>query len=230
MLALWQPTQKILELRTLTTMAELETLSQPPACIVVDMPLVLERVAVVGGRRCDSQARALLPTGRKSSIFSAPTLAALEAWRLGGGYREVLAAQRQTGAETPGLSLQAFNLLKHIDDLRRYVAVSRAGTCLEGHPELAFERQHRPTDGPLVSKHKAHGREQRQKILTALGMPWSKAWSGRRRDVNSPLQANLGDAIDACMMAHVSHQHQLGLASRCPIEARLNDGSPAIFF
>lgn len=229
-LASWQPAQHKLVLRTLTTMAELLALPQRPACIVVDMPRVLEKLAVVGGRRCDREARALLSSRRKSSIFSAPTLAALEAWRQGGGYRAALAAQRRTGLGAPGLSLQSFHLLKSIDDLQRFVALAGAPPCLEGHPELAFARQHRPANGELISKHKAFGQKQRQQILTALGLPWSAAWAARTRGARRGLQAGMGDALDACILAHVSHQHALGLAELCPRDGQPDVSAPAIYF
>lgn len=229
-LACWRPAQQKLELHVLTTLSELTALRQLPACVVVDMPLVLERIAVAGGRRCDREARALLPTGRKSSIFSAPTTAALEAWRLGGGYRQVSDAQRQTGAAAPGLSLQAFNLLRHIDDLQRFVANHPTPTCLEGHPELAFGRLHAERRGPLASKHTNLGREQRQQTLTELRIPFAEVWSARPRAKALALQPALDDALDACILAHVSHQHHLGRARRCPGCAHESGEAGAIFF
>lgn len=158
-----------------------------------------------------------------------PTTAALEAWRLGGGYREVLAAQRQTAAAAPGLSLQAFHLLRHIDDLQRFVAHHAVPTCLEGHPELAFGRLHGKRRGPLASKHTSLGREQRQQILTELRLPLAEAWSARPRAKALAPQPALEDALDACILAHVSHQHHLGRARRCPDHAHESNDAGAIF-
>ena len=229
-LACWQPGPQKLDLHVLSTLSELTALPRLPACVVVDMPLALARVAVAGGRRCDREARALLPTGRKSSIFSAPTTAALEAWRLGGGYRQVLAAQRQTGAAAPGLSLQAFHLLRHIDDLQRFVANHATPTCLEGHPELAFGRSHAEPRASLASKHTDLGRKQRQRILTELGLHFAEAWSARpRANARAPRPA-LDDALDACILAHVSHQHHLKRAHRCPERADKSGDAGAIFY
>lgn len=211
-LALWQPRDKKLSLHLLAGLSAIAALAPRPHCVVVDMPLVLAPTAQAGGRACDKQARALLPTARKSSIFSAPTAAALTAWRQGGDYAAVLAAQRQTALGAPGLSLQAFHLLKHIDALQIFVAQVPELVCIEGHPELAFNELRGQQNTALASKHTAAGRQQRQNILTHLHMDWAAAWTACERRQARPVVAAMDDILDACIMAHVAHKLSTGRA------------------
>jgi predicted RNase H-like nuclease len=63
-------------------------LPEAPAAIAIVVPIGLPDFALPGGRACDRGARALLPS-RASSVFSAPSRAALGCFRTGGGYPEV---------------------------------------------------------------------------------------------------------------------------------------------
>jgi len=71
-------------------------LPEAPAVIAVDVPIGLLATASAGGRACEVLARQLLRT-RASSVFSAPTRAALAAFRAGSGYARPTPCE-QTGA------------------------------------------------------------------------------------------------------------------------------------
>jgi predicted RNase H-like nuclease len=101
------------------------------ALICVDMPIGL---ADRGPRRCDGLARALLPRGRKSSVFPPPrrpmlahaTWAAANDW----GKRE----------EGSGLTVYAWGLMAKIRELDRALGPGDQRRVRESHPELAFSR------------------------------------------------------------------------------------------
>jgi predicted RNase H-like nuclease len=229
-LALWQPGTGTLKVITIQNLGDLIHLPLTPAALVVDMPIRLDRVARAGGRRCDLEGRALLPAGRKSSIFSAPTSAALNAWRAGGEYADVLAAQRNTAPGAPGLSLQAYHLLRHIDALHRFIEAQPVIRCFEGHPELTFHRL-RPSDRQsLASKHTSLGLTQRQQILQKLQMPWSAAWEACGRTLGHSVIARKNDVLDACVLAHVAYLHYAGQAHACPQVSQALRHTGVIFF
>ncbi len=132
------------------------------ACIGLDMPIGLAAVAVAKGRPADALARARLGA-RRSSLFSAPSRAALEGFRSGLGYSEV---SRLNGAV--GLTLQAFNLLRKIDEVDRLMTPDLQRRVREVHPESAFALA---AGHPLEhSKHTGKGLSERRRLLDTLGL------------------------------------------------------------
>jgi predicted RNase H-like nuclease len=131
-------------------------------CLGVDMPIGLPALAMPKGRPADALARARLGA-RRSSLFSAPSRAALEAFRQGLSFSEV---SRLNG--TVGLTLQAFNLLRKIDEVDREMTPERQRRVREVHPESAFAMA---AGHPLDhSKHTAKGLAERRRLLDSLGL------------------------------------------------------------
>jgi predicted RNase H-like nuclease len=99
------------------------------ALVAVDMPIGL---ADEGPRSCDLAARALLPRGRKSSVFAPPRryMLACRSWR------EAQSAGRRR--EGVGLSKQSWNLAAKIAEIDRHVTPGDQARLREAHPELVF--------------------------------------------------------------------------------------------
>jgi predicted RNase H-like nuclease len=95
--------------------------------IAVDIPIGLLEEPSVGGRECDKEARRLLGTPRRSSVFTPPTRAALAS----ATYEE---AQR-FGA---GMSRQAFGILPKIREVDQLITPELQKTVREVHPEVCF--------------------------------------------------------------------------------------------
>ncbi len=102
--------------RLVPDFAAVLALPEAPSVIAVDVPIGLLATASAGGRACEVLARQLLLT-RASSVFSAPTRAALAAFRAGSRYQAVSTANRGGVATAPGLSQQTFGILPKIDEV-----------------------------------------------------------------------------------------------------------------
>lgn len=130
-------------------------------CIGLDMPIGLPELGMKGGRPADSQARERLGK-RKSSVFSAPSRAAMEGFRRGLTFGEVSALNGEVG-----LTLQSFNLLKKIDEVDRLMTPELQKRVREVHPESAFALA---AGAPLThSKQTGKGLSERRKVLEAVG-------------------------------------------------------------
>ena len=157
----------------------------PPglAIVCVDMPIGL---AERGPRGCDGLARALLPRGRKSSVFppprrpmlAYPNWAAANAW----GKRE----------EGCGLTVYAWGLMAKIRELDAALGPDDQARVRECHPELVF---HRLNGGaPLPGKRDPAGRARRRALLEDEGFDALDDWLGLyRRALVQP-----DDVLDAC--------------------------------
>ena len=113
------------------TLGELIRETREPALVLVDVPIGLPDGP--GGRDCDRAARRVLGP-RRSSVFSAPARAVLDA----GDYED--AQRRSRKAAGVGLGKQAFGLIrkcKEVDELLRADARARR-IVREIHPEVCF--------------------------------------------------------------------------------------------
>jgi len=167
--------------------------------LAVDMPIGLSE----GEPRVADQAARRRLGRRSSSIFTTPVRATLEAT----DYADALAISRRVCGH--GLSKQAFNLLRRIDEVDRAVAPHHQDQIFECHPELAFVGL---AGRPLAhSKHTAAGLDERIALLAgALGRPGRP----RRRQEAVELvaatvrQARRGarpdDVVDALVIALVA--------------------------
>lgn len=148
----------------------------------IDIPIGLP----AGTRLCDRRARQLLGA-RRSSVFSAPPRAVLDA----DDYAE--ARRRAIEATGRSLSVQAFNLVPKIREVDALLDVaSRRDRLVEAHPELAFLRLH---GGPLPDpKRSAGGRAGRRRLVERL------LGTGTVGGVLATRTVPLEDALDALVL------------------------------
>ncbi len=113
-----------------------------------------------GDRAADREARRFLPTGRASSVFNTPPLAALHA----ASYEEANDTSRRVSGK--GLSRQSFALLNKI---REVAEVAEADDrVFEAHPEVSFAAL--AGGRALPSKKTWDGLMQRRALLAAAGL------------------------------------------------------------
>ena len=113
------------------TLDELVRNTREPALVLVDIPIGLPDGS--GGRECDREARRVIGP-RRSSVFSAPARAVLDAT----GYED--AKRRSRTAAGGGLNKQAFAIVpkcREVDELLRADAGARR-IVRETHPEVCF--------------------------------------------------------------------------------------------
>ena len=168
-------------------------LPEAPAVIGVDIPIGLPATARPGGRGCEVLARKRLGP-RASSVFSAPSRRALDAYRAGAGYRAVSAANRGEDATGPGLSKQTFNILPKIAEVDAVLRANEPVIVREVHPELSFTEANGGTPMQARKKELA-GRVERVRILERLGFadPDHLLPDAKRKDVARD------DVLDACI-------------------------------
>lgn len=171
------------------------------AALAIDMP-----IGLLPGRRAEPRpperlVRALLGP-RRASVFTPPT-------------RRMLTAREYDPARQPGLSVQAFHLIRRIAELDRWLEQPPACPFGEAHPELAFAQLHgRPLE---TSKKTPEGRalrrrlleRQRQIPLRRVGPALAEA---ERRWPRSQVAAD--DLLDALVLTLVARALAAGTASR----------------
>lgn len=125
-------------------------LTETPSMIAVDVPMGLLATARAGGRGCEVLARRLFGT-RASSVSSAPTRAALAAFRAGSGYQAGATANRADVANAPGTSGQTFGILARSTKSTGYSFLRRRTSCARCIPSCASRRrtEARPTFSQL---------------------------------------------------------------------------------
>ena len=171
------------------------------ALTAVDMPIGL---AEAGPRACDREARALLPRGRKASVFAPPRrfMLACSDWA---------AAQALGRArEGCGLSRQAWNIAAKIREIDDSLVPADQERLREVHPELVFHR----LNGwrPLAPKRSAEGQQQRLALLRAAGLSGIESWLG-----HFPRKlAGRDDVLDAAACALAAKQILKGHGERLP--------------
>ncbi len=123
------------------------------AVVAVDMPIGLPASAP---RAADRQARAMLGP-RRSTLFPTPVLAVLDA----SGYTD--ACRRSELACGRRISIQAYNLVPMVRQLRQAVPLGAANRFVEVHPETSFVAL---AGRPLAPKRSSRGVAER---VAALG-------------------------------------------------------------
>ena len=151
----------------------------------VDMPIGL---ADAGPRACDLAARALLPRGRKSSVFAPPRryMLACRSWQ-----EAQAEGRRREGA---GLSKQSWNIRPKIAEIDRHIGPGDQEWLREAHPELIFHN----LNGwqPLAPKKSPEGARQRRAILARHGLAFAVGEPGLPRRLAGP-----DDLLDAAACA-----------------------------
>lgn len=201
--------------RVVSDFREVLRLNEAPAVIAVDVPIGLLADAKSGGRDCEVEARQLLGR-RRSSVFSAPTRSALDAFRAGRSYKEVSAANRGGVAAAPGISRQTFCILPKIDEVDNALKPGMQGmvdevdnalqlhpgtqVVVEVHPELCFLQANGGT--PMRhAKRTSAGREERSALLKSLGFVLPLQLLGARLLLKGVKPDDVLDACIACWTA-----------------------------
>jgi len=134
-------------------------------CVAVDMPIGILDVAVRRGREAEKLARQVLPKGRKSSVFSAPSRAIFPF--VGGDFDDAkVASKARSGGIS--LSIQAFNIAPKIVEVDAVLRKNKKAQTIvrEVHPEYAFAILNGGI-GVVESKADEPGRNLRLDLLAA---------------------------------------------------------------
>ncbi|MDX1576373.1 MAG: DUF429 domain-containing protein [Kiloniellales bacterium] len=170
------------------------------AQVAVDMPIGL---ADMGPRSCDLAARALLPPGRKASVFAPPRryMLACRSWQEAQGE-----GQRREGV---GLSKQSWNLSAKIAEIDRHIGPKDQAWLREAHPELIFHSLN--AWRALPPKKAPDGARRRRAILARHGIALApEALACARR------LAGEDDLLDAAACALAAERALSGQACRLP--------------
>jgi predicted RNase H-like nuclease len=185
-------------------------LAHPELSVVgIDIPIGLPDSAP---RQADLLARTRLPSGRKSSVFPAPTRAASAATT----HPEASAANRE--AAGVGLSVQAFRLVPKILEVDAYVRSPKSWRIVEVHPEVSFAAM--DPESVVLSKRTPQGHQARQDALRAAGVT---------PPAYAPRQGYTADDLaDACAAAWTARRVAAGVAESLPDPPEtFSDGVPA---
>jgi predicted RNase H-like nuclease len=185
--------------------------AQSPAVVAVDMPIGLPERAGHGGRAAENAVRPLLGA-RRSSVFSVPSRAAIQATDYAAACRAALA----TSEPPRKVSKQLFNIapkIREVDALLRG-APALANRVFEVHPELAFWRLNggRALSEPKKVKSRPYppGLALRRELLRAADLPVELV------EAPPPKGAAEDDLLDALACAAVARRLHAGVASPFP--------------
>jgi predicted RNase H-like nuclease len=170
------------------------------ALAAVDMPIGL---AEAGPRACDLTARALLPPGRKSSVFAPPRRYMLACRR----WQEAHAEGRRR--EGVGLSKQSWNICPKIAEIDRHIGPGDQERLCEAHPELIFHN----LNGwqALPPKKTPEGARRRREILARHGIDFASDEPKLPRRLAGP-----DDLLDAAACALAAERILGGRGCRLP--------------
>ena len=174
--------------------------------VAVDMPIGL---ADEGPRACDLAARALLPKGRKASVFAPP-----RRYMLGcRSWQDAQAAGRRR--EGVGLSKQSWNLSPKIAEIDRHIAPNDQVRLREAHSELIFHN----LNGwqALAPKKTPDGARARRALLARHGLALGPDGPGIPRRLAGP-----DDLLDAAACA-LAAERILGGRGQCLPEKPTRD-------
>jgi predicted RNase H-like nuclease len=159
-------------------------LSMPHHRAMIDMPIGLK---MAGHRRCDISARELVGAsvflGARRNLWEFPDQASANRhyWHHEG-----------VGM---GVSCQLWNIRDKIKEVDDFITPDRQQTIGEAHPELIFQRL--ANHACLARKKSALGREQRIKLLVAMGFEKLPKWLTQRYGTG----IGRDDLMDACSCA-----------------------------
>lgn len=158
--------------------------------IAVDMPIGFLDVVEDGGRTAEREARKMLSGSRKSSMFSSPCRAVVEANPA--TYAKAVALNmRHSQSRKKKLTQQSFNLIRKMHDIDCLMTPAHQSRVFEVHPELAFCLMN---DECSIAEKKrtSTGRKIRLELLKKAGFPVPEqlpAFSSRAVEANDLVDA-----------------------------------------
>ncbi|MEM5470803.1 DUF429 domain-containing protein [Hoeflea sp. AS60] len=206
-----RPADKRPQVRVFERFADLIAEYGPAATIAVDMPIGLPDRIAGSGRGPEQAIRPYLGQ-RRSSVFSIPARAAVEAET----YRQACDLARAYSDPAKMVSKQAFFLfakIREIDDLLR-ADIGLRNRVIECHPEFAFCRLNGMI--PMATPKKIRGAVnpdgvvERVDLLASLGID---------RDIfadGPPRGAAMDDLVDASVNLVMAGRHAKGLTVPFP--------------
>ena len=161
------------------------------ALIAIDMPIGLSDD---GSRACDLAARRLLGRPRASSVFPAPSRAALGATT----YRRACALSRRTLGVA--LSRETFNIVPKIRQVDALMTPALQEFVREVHPEVVFALLAGRGRGLRHAKRTADGERERRRLLRRFAPAFDPEAVRRRL---GPARVARDDVVDAvaCLVA-----------------------------
>jgi predicted RNase H-like nuclease len=201
-----------LTLEVLASFTEVMRWTEDCAVVAVDMPIGLPERSGIGGRACDSAARAVLGA-RQSSLFAVPARDAVMA----GDYAAASALALTRSDPPRKVSKQCFNLFPKIREVDAALTPELQLRVVECHPECAFwvlnGRVPLPEPKRVRSQPHLPGLVLRRRLLVDAGIvvpvdghPWPRAVAGE------------DDVLDACACAATAARIRDGVAHRFPGE------------
>lgn len=169
--------------------------THPDAVVAVDMPIV----STDGPRPVDAAARTWLRDngGSWQSVFLTPTTPTVASFESGRTHAEAMSL-RTPG--TPGTSIQAWNLLSSMIDVRDALTRHPEATVVEAHPECSFRMLGAAVGVPIArtSKKTGLGVGLRLRALrTVLDLDLADA----------PADVPADDLLDACAVAWTARRY-----------------------
>ena len=169
--------------------------------VAIDMPIGLLDRPTKGGRIAEKLVRSMLPRSRKSSVFSAPSRAALPHLN---DYPRACAASRKASPEKIAISLQCFHIMSKIQEIDRLLKCqpSLRDKIRETHPEYAFALLN-GDEGLHRSKADPDGRSNRIKLLERAQFV-KRSEIEEKLTTSRPKRCKLDDIVDAAVCCWVA--------------------------
>jgi predicted RNase H-like nuclease len=182
-----------------------QLLEDPAVVVGVDIPM---GTPATGVRRADAEARRLLPSPLKSSIFNAPPRGALDEPDYAAASARCLALTQKR------LSRQSYALGRKMLEVEPHWAAAPE-RIFEVHPELSFQAL---SGGSIRhSKHTWNGHGERAAALVEAGIALPT-------DLVLPGPVAPDDVLDAAAVAWSASRIALGTARSIPAPPELDDG------
>ena len=188
-----------------------DILKKEAAIIAVDIPIGLPTKSERGGRKADRCARKMVGRRRQSSVFPAPSRAALRAK----SFLQACQIEQENSNPPKKVSQQVFNILCKIRQVDRVVGEG-LGIVRECHPEVSFRVMKR--QDLQWSKRTPDGLKERYVLLAKEG--YREDFTRSR--IGEPGDHSWDDLVDACVAAWTAERILKGNAIRLPNEPDLD--------
>jgi predicted RNase H-like nuclease len=188
----------LLDVRTIPSFAALLEATSSCAALSVDIPIGL---AEDGSREADTLAKRLLRQ-RQVCVFYAPARILLHA------PSHSVATARNRSLFGKGISQQAYNIFRKIEEADRSMTPHLQERVVESHPEVSFAMLNGGDAIPGKKKSKA-GKDERRRLLET-------AYGPAIIDLTPPRGAAWDDLYDACVLAWTASHVANGTAVHLP--------------